>query len=198
MKHDLVVYILKFKSENLIKIGKTENLRQRIAEHRRHFQDEFDLVNSYVITGRKPSIHILEKQILDDLNNDIPPELDFIENHKGASEIRYDRNLETILEIIKKRTELNCDVKIFYGIDLSGFASDLISNHFYPSEEEIESEVLSVSLGLMKEMAKERGTGILVVINEILFEYFVMTGRIKEKRSELREDYFLVPDKRFT
>lgn len=198
MKHDLILYILRFVDQDLIKVGITTDLRRRIDLLRSDFKNQFDLINSYVATGRKETIKILEAQILDDLKRDIPDSLPFDSGTTGSSEIRLSRNLPVIIKHIQNRMSINGDLTIFKGIDLSGFYSPNIPRDYYPHHEE-SSHYLSAIRNSIIELSKSRKVNPWVVINEILFEHFSASDSISPLVCDDQfptENFYKVPHRR--
>lgn len=197
MKHEQILYILKFKKHALMKVGITCNLRERIRNHQENFNDEFDLLKSYVITAPKGYVGVLEKQILNDLINDIPESVPF-ENCVGSTEIRLSRNLRTLIDILNlKSNSLDAPLQIFKGIDLSGFQSDIIPEKFYPHDHK--AHVILDFIGdIVMEIADERNQDEISTVNELLYEHFIVIGLVKEeKHTFTRKGCFVVPHHQF-
>lgn len=202
MKHRLLLYILKFENHELIKIGITTELRKRIAQLRQMCDNPFDLVNSFIITGRKETVKILESQMLDDLRNDIPNtfpfQVDRNQPGNGITEVRLSRNLEIALDLVRGRVKLNTDIKIYKGIDFSGFYSAKIPRDFYPHNQEVGS-ILKPIGDLVNLEAQKLNIDPFVLLNEILFDRYKSQIQIKASAKSNFPDsgYFRVPHPRF-
>ena len=102
------LYLLKFKDEPLIKIGKaTNNLSdsyERIKQHMRTYQTTasrkaFDLDASYIVIAPNNNIGILESD-LKDLTKSYIPDAEILSKYKGKdgyTEIRTDKSLHQII-----------------------------------------------------------------------------------------------------
>lgn len=198
MKHNHLLYILKFANHNLIKVGISTDFRKRIEVLRQEYSDDFDLDNSFIITGRKETIRITEKQILDDLIQDVPAECPFDDEASGCSEIRLSRNLDLIINLIQVKAELNKDICIIKGIDLSGFHSDIIPRELYPHTKE--AYILLDRLNdLVIELAQQTKTPFIIALNEIVYQHFVSQGTLDPKKLKHQPEtrnYFKVPHER--
>ena len=179
IKHEQLLYILKFESKPWIKIGISKNLGNRIKQFRKDFGDNFDLVRSYVVTGRARTIELLERQLLDDLSGYVPSDIDEVKHINGYKEIRKSGVLKTIINQIEQKSNLNSDLHLYTGIDLSGVKSKIIPRALFPHQYEA-SVVLRDLQTIIKEMNRPEGFSDILVINELLYEYLKVQGLIEE------------------
>ena len=117
------LYLLKFKDEPLIKIGKgTKTLTDNYARIKQHiltYKNGFDLSASYIITLPNNSISTLERDLKDCTQSFIPSE-EIMLKYKGKdgyTEIRTDQSLSNIISYVEdKKKHFNLDIEIQQGI----------------------------------------------------------------------------------
>lgn len=193
IKHSLLLYILKFESKPWIKIGVSKNLGVRIKHFRKIYRDRFDLVESFVITGRTQTIKILESQLLDDSYEYVPDVIGETRNLEGHKEIRHSDILELIIPQFEQKAKLNTDLQLYSGIDLSGLKSDIIPRELFPHDTET-YPVLKIISETIERTHDKKEYCYLLTLNEMLYQYLVSQGLFDKYPNDkkLKSGYFLV------
>jgi len=198
MKHDRLLYILKFQGLSLIKIGLTTDLRSRIDTFRAVYDNEFDLCNSYVVVSKDYPVKDLEREALYLLRKLDPEEIPYRKNSDGFTEIRSDEKISELLELFRmKREVFDFDLSVYDGIDFSGFHSDIIPNSYYPSDRKA-GVILDELRDEIHKISNDRGVPFYQALNEILYLYFEGKEMISNRGGD-RDDVscFIVPHKAF-
>lgn len=173
-------YVLKFQDHNLIKIGITNKLVNRVTFLEKDLGVEFDYMACHIFKGDSNSMRTLEKQLLyDTINDTVKEDHSFCLPAKCSTkytEIRTSDSIDTVIKLqLEKIQKLNLPIKHYYGLDISGFKSKVIPQELVPYDMPV-SDDLDIFLEQVKEIvAKEKKPG-MVAYQEILYAGLLAKG----------------------
>ena len=184
----MVLYILKFKEHNLVKIGISSHLVDRVLFLQKDLNIEFDFYNSVIITADSNArIRVLEKQLLQDLKAFEVKQDHPFKIPNGAktkyTEIRSDCAVNTLLDILKlKIMKLKLPLNIHTGLDISGIQSDVIPSEII-SPYEIDSNAIFSVINLH---AKKHNLCPNTILFEVLYLWAIEQGYKFENKHKKR------------
>ena len=165
------LYILIFKNQSFLKIGKASGKFRRIEQlqHALSNSCEIDLNRSYVITAKRNSdINLLESTLLRITEND-KFYLPFLDNVKGREEFRNIECLSKVLKYIDIQNNYIPNLKLYHGIDICGNYNHTIPKSYFPSH--IRSNGLSKELiDDLDIYCKKNNVNWDNMINELLYQ----------------------------
>ncbi|WP_405377511.1 hypothetical protein [Nonlabens sp. Asnod3-A02] len=127
-----VLYILHFQESNLIKIGYTKNISNRITAIEKGSQLIVDHHKSLVITYReKDKIVLLERNLLH-ITSDFGRKMKVWNSFAGINEFRTNNCCNLLNQFIEDQKGYGIKYKIYKGIDICGNYSHLIPKAYYP------------------------------------------------------------------
>jgi|GEM_PF-3490738 len=132
-----LLYILKFRDVNFIKIGITGNIQSRIYQLCRDTGFKIDHHESYILTNPQPvKIAFLERNLLMITS---AFKLTWRDKYEfaGSKELRYNNCLNLIFQFIEEQTSYGLKFKKYKGIDLCGNYQHHIPKSYFPIKKPI-------------------------------------------------------------
>ncbi len=177
----MVLYILKFKDFDLVKIGITGSLIHRVMTMQRDLKVEFDFYSSIIITAESNSrIKSMERQMLHDLKAyKIKQDNSFSlpkEAKLTLSELRTAEKIPVVIKLLEEKVEkLNLPIKIHRGLNISGVKSKKIPEGLIPPNYPV-YEISNPISDEINVLCEKEGKSFDTLLYEICYEWFLLKG----------------------
>ncbi|MFI8377730.1 hypothetical protein [Leeuwenhoekiella sp. NPDC079379] len=132
-----LLYIIKFRDVNFIKIGITSNIQLRMYQLSRDSGFKIDHYKSYIFTNpHAVKISFLERNLLM-ITSEF--KLNWRDKYEfpGSKELRYDNCLNLIFQFIEEQRSYSLKFKKYKGIDLCGNYLHHIPKSYFPIKKPI-------------------------------------------------------------
>ncbi len=181
----IVLYILKFQNENILKIGITTNISFRISCIEKSSGFIVDHYKSMIITNPiKKNIRLLEKNLLN-ITTDFQYKFEEKKYFGGINEFRKGNCVNLMLQFIKDQKDYGFKYKIYTGIDVCGQYTHTLPKAYFPIFYPVKG-ISSILKSDIKKYCKANGCDYYDFLNKSLYDSMKSLGYGRETEMPIK------------